>query len=134
MILTVVTLFVFLQVAVGATVVVENRYTCQGNVKGYMQLSATPALTFSEIGTASCSNHLIYVVNRVYSDTGGTVSGQIQYHSGPPVGTPYTQTTTRYYTFPDGYEAYGTFKVERHGWEEDDYWFDTISLIRGIDF
>lgn len=122
-----------LAVSVNAAAQVYNRYTCVGNVKGYMQLSATASSTFSEVGTASASSHTIYASNRVLNDSGNMVNGQSTLYVEPPVGTTYAATTTRSYSFATGYQAYGTYEVENTS-NKNDYWYDSIFMVRGIDF
>lgn len=119
--------------SVNAESKVYNRYTSSGNVKGYMQLSATSSSTFSEVGTASASSHKIYASNRVLTNNGTAVAGQNPYIAEPDVGTPYVATATRSYSFPTGYKAYGTYEVTNDN-DYNDFWYDTITMVRGVDF
>lgn len=127
-------LSVLISIPTSAAVLLENRYTCLGGVKGYMQLSAIPSLTFSEVGTASPRTHYISTRNRVLNTSGFIASNQSEYSANPDLGTAYIATETRYYDFPDGYKAHGTYEVYRDGYYWDDYWYDTFTLVRGIDF
>jgi len=132
LIISVMVLLTCLCVSVNATVVLYNNYTSIGNVKGYEQLSATSSLTYSEVGTASASSHSIYASNRVLNSS-GLNSGEPTYITSPALGTTYSATATRYYTFPTGYQAYGTYQVENSS-NSGDYWYDDITLIQGQDF
>ena len=133
MLLSVCLLTTAFAVSVNAESKVYNRYTCVGNVKGYMQLTATASSTFSEVGTASASSHTIYASNRVLNANGNMVNDQDTISVSPPVGTTYAATETRSYSFANGYQAFGTYEVENTS-DEDDYWYDTIFMVRGIDF
>ena len=122
-----------LSVSVEAAVQIYNRYTCVGNVRGYMQLTATASSTFSEVGSASASSHTIYASNRVLNTNNNMVSGQSTFYVAPSTGTTYAATTIRSYSFPTGYQAYGTYEVENTN-NKNDYWYDSIIMVRGIDF
>jgi hypothetical protein len=132
LVISVVMLLTCLCVNVNATVVLYNNYTSLGNVKGYAQLSATPSLSYSEVGTASASSHSIYASNHVLNSS-GFGSGEPIYTTTPALGTTYSATATRYYTFPNGYKAYGTYEVDNVN-NSSDYWYDDITLVRGQDF